>query len=63
MIPEMGHSYPRLVFQMRHPQTMIYILPMIFPGFEGNPGQPMGLQNGPFLLANRGRGLPKYWVN
>ena len=28
--------------------------PMIFPGFEGNYGQSMGLQNDSFLLANRG---------
>ena len=35
--------------------------PMIFPDFEGNPGRPMDLQNGPFL-ANRGCGLPKFRV-
>ena len=35
---------------------------MIFPDFEENHGQSMGLQNGPFLLANRGGGLPKLWV-
>ena len=30
---------------------------MIFPDFEENPGQSMGLGNGPFLLANRGWGF------
>ena len=30
------------------------ILPVIFPDFQENPGQSMGLQNGPFLLANHG---------
>ena len=39
------------------------ILPTIPPDLQENPGQPMGLRNGPFLLANRGRGLSKYWVN
>ena len=38
------------------------ILPMIFPDFQENPGQPMGLQNGPFLSANHGWGLPQLWV-
>ena len=38
------------------------ILPMIFPDFEENPGQPMGLQNGPSLLANHGCRLPKLRV-
>ena len=39
------------------------ILPMIFPDLEENSGQSMGLQNGPFLLANHGRGMPKLWGN
>ena len=30
---------------------------MILPDFEDNPGQPMGVQNGLILLANRGWGL------
>ena len=29
-------------------------LSMIFPDFEENHGHPMGVVNGPFLLANRG---------
>ena len=36
---------------------------LISPDFQENPGQPMGLQNGPFLLANHGRGMPKLWEN
>ena len=38
-------------------------LSAIFPDSQDRPGQPLGLQNGPFSLANRGRGLPKYWLN
>ena len=30
----------------------------VIPDFQGNPGQFVGLQNGPFLLANRGRVCP-----
>ena len=37
-------------------------LSAIFPDFQENPGQSMGLQNGPFLLANRGCRFPKLWV-
>ena len=39
------------------------ILPMIFPYSQENPGRPMGIQNGFFLVSNHGRGLPKLWVN
>ena len=36
------------------------ISPTISPELQEKPGQPMGAQNGPFLLANRSRGLPNY---
>ena len=38
------------------------VLSMISPDFEENTGQPTCLQNGPFLLANRGVGLPQLSV-
>ena len=55
-MPEMGHTLPRLGFKMGPPPDGDR-LSMISPDFEGNPGQPWGLQNGPILLANRGWGL------
>ena len=62
MIPKTGHSQPRLGLDMGPPQTVTDWLPKIFPDFEGNRGQSLSLRNGPFLLANRGLGLPKLWV-
>ena len=39
------------------------ILLKISPDLSGNRGRPMGLLNGPFLLANRGKGRAKFRVN
>ena len=61
-MPEMGHTLPRLWFKMRvRPDGDR--MSIISPDFGESPGRPMGLQNGPFLLANHGRGLPKLRVN
>ena len=51
---------PRLGFEMG-PLADGDRLPAISPDSEGNPGQPMGLQNGPFWLSNHGAGSPKLW--
>ena len=57
----MGDASPRLGFEMGPPDGDGYSA--IFQDSEENPGQPMGLQNGPFSLSNHGRGLPKLRVN
>ena len=50
---KMGHILPRLGYKMGPPPDGDR-LPGISPDPQGNPGQFMGLQNGPFLLANHG---------
>ena len=62
MMPEMGHSQPRLGPQ-NGSSSEDDILSMIFPDFEENLVQPMGLKMAPLLRANHGRGLPQLWVN
>ena len=47
---KMGHSWPRLGFEMGAPQDGDR-LSAIFPGFEENPGQSMGLVNGLLFLS------------
>ena len=60
IMPKNGSFLAAIRAPQNGPSSDDDILSMIFPE---NPGQPMGLQNGPFSLANHGRGLPKLWVN
>ena len=50
MMPEIGHSLPRLGFEMGASPDGDR-LPMIFSDFEVNPGQSMGLLNGPIFAS------------
>ena len=50
MMPKMGNSYPRLGFEMGAPLDGDR-MSMIFPDFEENHGQPLGLQNGPIFVS------------
>ena len=63
MMPKMGHSSPRLGFEMGAPPYGDR-LSAISPDFQGNPGQPNPWVSkmAPFLLANHGCRLPKLWV-
>ena len=58
---EMGNPSSRLGFEMG-PRENGDAMSMISPDFEENNGHPMSLRSIPFLLANRGCGLPKFWV-
>ena len=49
MAPEMGDPYPRLGFEMGPPGGDGPSA--IFPDFEENHGQAMGLRNGPFFAS------------
>ena len=58
---EIRNPSSRLGFEMGHRENGDAVS-MISPDFEENNGQPMSLQSTPILLANRGRGLPKFRV-
>ena len=63
VMPKMGHPLPRLGFEMWTRPDCDRVS-AIFPDFEGNRAQSMGLRSGAlFLLANRGFRSPKLWVN
>ena len=62
MMPEMGHTVPRLGFKMRARPDGDR-MSMNSPDFVKIMGKPWVSKMAPFLLANRGRVLPKLRVN
>ena len=53
MVRGMGHSYPRLEFEMRSPVAPVDC-PRFLQNFAGILGNPSTTQAAPFLTANRG---------
>ena len=50
MMPKMGHPLPRLGFEMWTPPDCDRVS-AIFPDFEENHGQSMGLRNGTLFVS------------